>query len=94
MGETKHTPGPWEAKNMFVESPNAEDGVPIAEVFGTTATYEANARLIAAAPCLLEAARHAELVLSGWGDDAGGPEYVAYKALQDAIAKATGGVDA
>lgn len=68
--ETKHTPGPWEAIGNLVRSPLYQpDGLPkgmqIAECkdgYSQPFTEEAkaNARLIAAAPELLEAAKEFE----------------------------------
>lgn len=53
----KHTPGPWRVHNLRVEPPpdpqRANGGWTVAQVYGPDA--EANARLIAAAPELLEA---------------------------------------
>lgn len=60
MNENKHTPGPWNAKEdseRFISIQSS--GVPIAEiclpVLVSTEEINANARLIAAAPELLEA---------------------------------------
>jgi len=56
----QHTKGPWHVKNGFID---AENGSHVAEVHATAkksefeATLGANARLIAAAPELLEALR-------------------------------------
>ena len=61
--ETEHTPGPWEATDLseahWVET-NHRWGIfsasrRVAKVEGVGGEYEANARLIAAAPDLLEA---------------------------------------
>jgi hypothetical protein len=67
MSETKHTPGPWEIR-FFVErdelqSPigemlyitSAMGQIPIARTDSSNIGYEANARLIAAAPEMYEA---------------------------------------
>lgn len=95
---TQHTPGPWEAS---IKSPvvthggwlicvKDKKGVTICEAPNTsqrTATKKANARLIAAAPDLLEALKLASTMLQ-----VGGPEYDDRDALEiinDAIAKAT-----
>lgn len=58
--ETKHTPGPWETAATFVDdkamaymTEDGQDRHSICEAFGPNAY--ANARLIAAAPGLLEA---------------------------------------
>ena len=66
MGESRHTQGPWVvlqsesrfAKRAQVGSPSHE--MVIADVFGTEREREANARLIAAAPTMLEALLEAE----------------------------------
>jgi len=65
MSEAKHTPGPWEATGNLVRSPMHQPeglprGVQIVECrdgyfLPHTAEAKANARLIAAAPELLEA---------------------------------------
>jgi len=56
MGEdtmTQHTPGPWtETRAHYIDAPN---GTRIAEVYNWAPGYSQNARLIAAAPELLEA---------------------------------------
>ena len=95
---SKHTPGPWEAKhraghdNQYrTEIFSAEHGgiatcawTPKNCGNGVTGTYrEANARLIAAAPDLLEALQHLTLVLkaAGYGTER----------ADAAIAKATHG---
>lgn len=68
MTTTTHTPGPWVAlipsalypstsKSITVYLDDGDDGGPFAEVHGRDRA--ANARLIAAAPDLLEAAQHA-----------------------------------
>lgn len=56
----KHTPGPWEAnpygrptKNLHWQVDKTDSDVAVASLIGENA--EANARLIAAAPALLEA---------------------------------------
>jgi len=54
----KHTPGPWETKpeTDYVPAQVWANGINIADVFGEDRmTRKANARLIAAAPELLEA---------------------------------------
>jgi len=56
---SKHTPGPWviqetnfaQQKNVYAQA----DKPPIATVYGSTGENEANARLIAAAPEMLDA---------------------------------------
>jgi len=50
---TQHTPGPWtETRGHYIDAPN---GTRIAEVYNWAPSYSQNARLIAAAPELLEA---------------------------------------
>jgi len=66
MSEQKHTPGPWKA-NLYLGgayaidriAPNGDRLATVATVCGALET-KANARLIAAAPDLLEACRNAE----------------------------------
>lgn len=63
MSETKHTPGPWEVRIDDASMPRVAAGLfVIAIVYGTTPSrkgrakdLDANARLIAAAPDLLDA---------------------------------------
>ncbi|MBW3095668.1 hypothetical protein [Pseudohoeflea coraliihabitans] len=110
MTESKHTPGPWgaeraafpvfEAYDFAIRASVGHGPVVIGEAFGraTQTVYlpaEANARLIAAAPDLLEAlegllAKYTELVSSGdcgsW-DPEKESEVIAARA---AIAKAKG----
>ena len=65
--EAKHTPGPWRVQGTRIEYGPfvAGDGFVVAKVFrdpsetGTPNEWEANARLIAAAPDLLAACREA-----------------------------------
>jgi hypothetical protein len=52
---SKHTPGPWEFSHTWVQT--VDKKTPIAN-FNFYASTEANARLIAAAPELLEALRN------------------------------------
>ncbi len=76
MTETaKHTPGPWEIDSSRVHTSIEADGLHVAMVsYGnvTMETHLANARLIAAAPELLEALVES---LENWGDDAFDVEY-------------------
>jgi hypothetical protein len=64
MAEQKHTPGPWSAVGAFIENRNT--GTAVCKTmcrfneeghFPVEAEADANARLIAAAPELLEALR-------------------------------------
>ena len=110
---TKHTPGPWEARrdpchfgtlSSVVgggDKPGPLKRALMIEVggFADARVQEANTRLIAAAPCLLEAANRA---LSWFLDHAGVPwdhdeaiiraqqKDAAVCSLQSAIAKAKG----
>lgn len=87
-----HTPGPW-AVNPFqaqVDAFNTGTPLPVCQLLWPTdvrseAETFANARLIAAAPDLLEACEAAEQWLAGW---ASASPYIAQ--LQAAIAKARG----
>lgn len=112
MPDAKHTPGPWDIdrnnshlctiatihgckNNDWVEiwSPNklGQEGI-------SEEVNEANARLIAAAPELLEACKKAKLALETC-DDKYGKDYntdkvdVATECLETAIAKAGGSND-
>ncbi len=86
MSTPSHTPGPWHVLNhsmqCIIRSENFEETFTnIAVTPGLNGNAEANARLIAAAPDLLEACKSA----LDEGDD-----YVAMKKLKAAIAKAEG----
>ena len=81
----KHTPGPWKTNYKDLALVQAENGAPIArcdKLFGV-ANIQANARLIAAAPDLLEALQSCLDYGSMTGD-----EWVKEKAIS-AIKKAT-----
>ena len=86
-----HTPGPWEAvkanwdRTLIRHALPGDAHVPgyIAEVNNIGAGYEANARLIAAAPELLEELQRARRVLVAEG-------YIPAATMDAAIAKATG----
>ncbi len=65
---SKHTPGPWSLDRLNFQwtisvpdarqtNPLVETGKTVANVMGNNSTAEANARLIAAAPELLEVAK-------------------------------------
>jgi hypothetical protein len=85
---TQHTPGPWAVGRKFstfwIITGYGKD---VASVklsrFVDNSTNEANARLIAAAPDLLECLQHAV----NWFDQLNSNDYARYRA---AIAKATG----
>jgi hypothetical protein len=94
---TQHTPGPWQVKPSNNEITNADHGrLPFAIVAGYTligATYEngKDARLIAAAPDLLKAAKTIMENLDGMaGEVTAGYHESIIAPLRDAIAKATG----
>ena len=54
--QTKHTPGPWRSGDMFNTIFGPPNGNPAPEIIASVHTNrKANARLIAAAPELLEA---------------------------------------
>ncbi len=102
MTNTQHTPGPWSyhyertINRHIVRSGFAGDRS-ICVTYGAGATsYEcaANARLIAAAPLMLDALRSASLVLMGCvgtNDENELERAEAIAALRTAIASATGG---
>lgn len=101
MSGAKHTPGPWthtEGNGGFVHSradgrrdlvasvyPCAPDGAEPLSPFPREPELDANCRLIASAPDLLEAAQIAEAFFY-----AVAPESNERQILQAAIAKATG----
>lgn len=106
---TKHTPGPWRATKCFLNQVNpativSESGVAVASVeYGIKATgdafegregeFDANARLMAAAPDLLESLQQTVASLEHWFVRHGDPEGVnslMMKKARAAIAKATG----
>lgn len=60
------------------------------DAFGDDAELEANARLFAAAPCLLDAAQRLLTSINEMDPEQRGCSTVAYAELYDAIAKATG----
>ena len=78
----KHTKGPWRLSEEKFSTLYVEPF--ICAIFGTDKTAEANARLIAAAPELLEAL---EGLLEAVSD---GAEYIATDAAVAAIKKAKG----
>ena len=101
----EHTPGPWEIsggtnskRSLFVwrkEEPGFIEPHGIATVHGELAEVKANARLIAAAPDLLEACRGL-LMDTRHRHKYHGPmkcdRCEAYQAARAALAKAEGGV--
>jgi len=93
--DTKHTPGPWRAGKQWSVVADSEIGTHSdqenREYYGgalvcESVRTEANARLIAAAPELLEALRDMVDVMTGCADG----ETVALHNALSAIAKATG----
>jgi hypothetical protein len=87
---TQHTPGPWKFgskadSNFYKRNISGVDGYHVAAVSSRDDhEVDANARLIAAAPDLLEALQHL-MVAHGEQLD------YAFQQAQEAIAKATGG---
>jgi hypothetical protein len=81
------TPGPWTADNMLVQSTDHNP-----RTVATTAGFRgitrdlANARLIAASPCLLDACEQVLLA----SEDNGDMEDIDWKGLRAAVAKAKG----
>lgn len=107
MSNAKHTHGPWEAIGNLVRSPMSTDeetggsggGFLLAEVYGIELTKyteeaKANARLIAAAPDLLEACKLVVEYYPAFGHlgdcEARELSAIAIKTCRAAIAKATG----
>jgi hypothetical protein len=98
--ETKHTKGPWEANILkrpdgtfqgtpYIYAPDSEDGGRfVGEVF-TTPECEANARLIACAPELLDVAELVVWMFSGETERSGHLDGL-IKQAEAAIAKAKG----
>lgn len=90
MSNDKHTPGPWKHRHTPLRGIAndvycvdwSEDQEEVAEIVHG----EANARLIAAAPDLLEACETAVSILRALGHTRGG----SYEDICAAIAKATG----
>jgi hypothetical protein len=92
---TKHTPGPWQSANTWVQGTREHSLaiVPlIARVNRANDAYEANARLIAAAPELLTTLKQLVQAIALHGDkalNAAGLDSTVRQAC-DVIAKATG----
>ena len=94
--KAQHTEGPWsvgehaprgdEGRTIVINGPK---GGNIADIFFDDEVDEANARLIAAAPELLEACKAANLVLLQQNHPSG-TDLEAMDVLQAAIAKAVG----
>lgn len=105
MSETKHTPGPWayqakpgpreltfKRRHWVIGSTVTGHGVGIAFGDGPGEPDDANARLIAAAPDMLEALKHADEWLDELGCDCATdePGTCAFCLVRAAIAKAEG----
>ena len=90
MSDTKHTPGPWGivagTQHFFIRTSNGRVDGGIGRTTGDDIWDEANARLIAAAPDLLEVAKN--ILKRAWA----GPS--TFPALRAAITKAEGVPDA
>ena len=91
MNTSLYSPGPWECRGyptplgvVFDISQSAPGDVDVAYTY----SHEANARLIASAPCLLEALNATLAVLLANGDNFG---KAAQLKARTAIAKATRG---
>lgn len=85
MTNTKHTPAPWKVNGTQVHADNKHESL-IADVFDQNEACKANARLIAAAPELLEALEIA-LEASTQGRDDKSWEDAAIAAIAKAKAK-------
>ena len=83
---SKHTPGPWEYNGSSDVKQNNGTGVARVALNGSADEIKSNARLIAAAPDMLEAI---EVTLKRFMDDEG-YDAVNFEELIAAIAKARG----
>lgn len=86
MSEMKHTPGPWRTNGCYISSNYGEVGHAYWVSSMPDGMSEANARLIAAAPELLEAL---QAIIDGPGLDCV-PDNDVQALISSAIAKATG----
>lgn len=85
---SRHTPGPWKVDPKHDEHVITEDSLTVASMDIFRPDALANARLIAAAPELLEAAR---AILQCREDGTFGPDgQQGFKMLAEAVAKAGG----
>jgi hypothetical protein len=93
MNHGKHTPGPWayqEQSDAYTHIVRGPDNLFICQLSQTTSSeIEANTRLIAAAPELLQALQLVECVYRKNCVNEGEPSSV-LDSMQAAIAKATG----
>jgi len=70
MGQTKHTPGPWRVEDVFfIFGPDQHQTADSRTWSRTPEEDEANARLIAAAPELLEALQEALVLFEGYDEN-------------------------
>lgn len=88
----KWTQGPWRAEASDYEGClqiiSADRKRPITEIWGDGDDDEANARLIAAAPELVEAL---EMMLRAWEEVGGSDRLIGYQKGVEALAKAKAG---
>jgi len=94
---SEHTPGPWtvDVSDGWIRTVDPVEGLAVCRMRPTcvTSTWEANARLIAAAPDLLDAAKLTTLHFKRnqvSGNFQGDDEHEAWVALNKAITKAEG----
>lgn len=99
MSESKHTPGPWRIfetdHGSKIIGIGSEDGAGVADAGfglwgGDSDEARANARLVAAAPELLEALKYLVMHCKGLDRFEGNPINEAIRAGREAIAKAEG----
>lgn len=91
MSETKHTPGPWEISPVRTHDGNSMVVGGMDRAFGLVAecVVDEDARLIAAAPEMLDALLQAQIYIEA--DEAvHGRQFGDGNAIRAAIAKATG----
>lgn len=89
MVAVKHTPGPWRTTGVYIDS---DFGTVCHATFSadlSSGSPEANARLIAAAPDLLEAGQKLMRSIQEMDPEQRGCSTVAYAEMFEAIAKAT-----
>lgn len=90
----KHTPGPWHYLGGRFVAAGTNPGCPfvadcmVSESIRATGTTEANAKLIAAAPELLEACKIMLVQFKRYRTGHGAAAYHAINILEEAIAKA------
>ena len=89
----KSTPGPWHLEYTTpaeqIEIWHIDEQIALVDGYSDAAENHANARLIAAAPAMLEALHHAVLFIKTMAGDTPewGPHFL--KIVQDAIAETT-----